>query len=392
MEIPLHQIQIEISGVCNAKCPYCVTGQRNRRHEKTGGFMKAEVFRSCIERLLEKGLIHQKTEIALYNYGEPFLHPQFSEIISILEEFGQPYSLSTNASVLPDEQLFQKMSRLQTMQFSVCGCSQESYDRVHKLSYQTTRNNIVHMTELLHKYHPEAECILKLQMYRFNEHEYPEAIAFAKKNGMTVIPLHAIFANLQQQLSFINAYRKDKSVANSSEQLWYYLDELLDTEPLDSCPQWNSMVIDEELHIPVCCMVTKEMQQYHLSDLESFSVDTMQTRDSLSLCRQCICSGTAKSICLTPSYKKGLEYESILHQQRGKELLLLGVNGLSGSFRRMFPHLKCRTASLSEAFSFKKGSHFLIIADHRWWQYLPELQAKGAVENIDYLVYHLYLR
>lgn len=114
------------------------------------------------------------------------------------------------------------------------------------------------MTSLLHKYHPEIECVLKLQMYRFNENEFIDAINFAKQNGMTVIPLHAIFANLQQQYSFVEAFKKDKQVANNSEQLWYYLDELLETPMISECPQWNSMVIDENLNVPVCCMVTKK--------------------------------------------------------------------------------------------------------------------------------------
>ena len=392
MQLPYDHIQIEISGVCNAKCPYCITGQRNLNHEKTGGFMDLQSFRRCIEQLRRKELIHSETVIALYNYGEPLLHPYFSEIISYLEENSILYALSTNASVVPNDEVIKLMKHLQTIQFSVCGSSQESYDRIHKLSYQKTYDNIIHITSLLHKYHPEIECVLKLQMYRFNENEYLDAINFAKQNGMTVIPLHAIFANLEQQLSFIEEYKKDNCIAKNSEQLWYYLDELLEMPMINECPQWDSMVIDETMNVPICCMVTKKMDEYKLTDVFDVTSDILSSRSELSLCKECINSGTAKSICLTPSYKKGLPYESILNRQKGKQIFLIGDNGLAESFRCVFPCFNVSSVSIEEAISHHNSSSFLVFATHMWWQFIPELQARGLIENKDYMVYNTYLR
>lgn len=392
MQLPFNHIQIEISGVCNAKCPYCITGQRNLKHEKTGDFIELQTFRRCIEQLKQKQLIHNGTVIALYNYGEPMLHPNFSEIITYLEDNEIFYALSTNASYLPSEDILKRMKHLQTIQFSVCGCSQESYDKIHKLSYQETHNNIIKMTSLLHTYYPGIECVLKLQMYRFNEDEYIDAINFAKQNGMTVIPLHAIFANLKQQLSFVEAFKKDKNIANNSEQLWYYLDELLEMPIISECPQWNSMVIDEKMNVPICCMVTKIMDEYKLTDITAVTPDILKSRSGLPLCKKCINSGTAKSICLTPSYKTGLSYYNIMNMQKGKNILLVGNEELAKSFCYIFSCFNVSHVSLEEAISYQNASSFIVLATHMWWQYIPRLEAEGLIEDKDYMVYHTYLR
>jgi len=76
------RVYIEISGICNAKCPYCVTGAGN---QPEGKFIDLKVFRSLLQYIIKKGILRRKTgSLWLYRWGEPFLYPQFLDIVDII--------------------------------------------------------------------------------------------------------------------------------------------------------------------------------------------------------------------------------------------------------------------------------------------------------------------
>lgn len=82
-------INIEISGLCNAKCPYCA--HTRRLHEGyRGTFMSAAMFQSIIDKLIRKKVIndhYRETDaIDLFNWGEPFLHPDINSILKIVQD------------------------------------------------------------------------------------------------------------------------------------------------------------------------------------------------------------------------------------------------------------------------------------------------------------------
>lgn len=424
MRTPLEDIQIEISGCCNALCPYCVTGQKNNMGEKTGGMLEPEKFREALDVLTRKGLIGQNTVISLYNYGEPLLNPQFGEIIGILESRGMGYEYSTNASILPSEELVRKMNGLQYVQFSMCGTSQASYDRIHGFSCSKIMENIEKMVSLLHKHHPEVECILKLQMYKFNEAEYNSALEFSVRNKMTVIPLHALFANLEQQMEFIEGYQAAKAglktlgdstasgdlssldaeivtsagatkiaVAEESEQLWYYLPKLFAMPELQECPQWDSMVVDENLDVALCCMITKSMPGYKLSDVYSVDEAVLGSRKNNPLCKRCMDEGTARSICLTPSYRRNIYYNEILERLLEEDVVVIGEGPLQASFRTIYPRFRGSPAGdVCNVSKYKEMGKFIVLADRTWWNKIDILKSQGLKERRDYLVYNTYLR
>ena len=393
MRLPLDSFQFEISGKCNALCPYCITGQKNRRKEETGYFIDPTLFSNAIDHLLENGIIDHGSIVSLYNYGEPFLHPKFDEIIDILNNRKIKYEISTNASVIPDEKTIKKMFGLTKIQFSVCGSSQESYARIHGLSYTKTHNNIKRMVSLLHSYYPHIECILKLQMYRFNENEFNEALEFAISNSMNVIPLHAIYANLQQQLEFIEKFKRCGANTESSDHLWYYLPKLLDGPKHMKCPQWDSMVIDEEQNVALCCMVTKDMREYKISDVYTVDKSILESRRNNVFCEKCLSSGTARSICDTPSYRKGIYYNEIFDGLSADDIVVFGNSPLSSSFRNMYPNYRCSpSADKEELYAYVKKGKFIIVADRYWWTKRDVLEELDLVEKKDFIIYNTYLR
>lgn len=136
----------------------------------------------------------------------------------------------------------------------------------------------------------------------------------------------------------------------------------------------------------------KKMDEYKLTDINTVTSEILGSRSALILCKNCIKSGTAKSICLTPSYKDGLPYYDIINAQEDKRILLVGNEGLAKSFCSIFPFLNVSIVSFDEAIKHHDSSSFLVLATHMWWQYIQKLNAQGFIENEDYMVYHTYLR
>ena len=137
-------VYFEISGICNAKCPWCVTG--NQSLSKINNpygfkFIKPDDFERAIDKLIELGLISSSSCISLYSWGDPLLHPDFEKILEILHIRGIDFSISTNASksVTVKKKL---MSNMQILTFSMPGFSQESYDRIHGFNFKKITQNI----------------------------------------------------------------------------------------------------------------------------------------------------------------------------------------------------------------------------------------------------------
>jgi len=66
----------EISGLCNAKCKYCVNGGENSiagsYHRKGARLIDVREFSRAIAYLLDKKIIGASSLIRLFNWGEPF--------------------------------------------------------------------------------------------------------------------------------------------------------------------------------------------------------------------------------------------------------------------------------------------------------------------------------
>ena len=73
--------------------------EEKRREEQT--FIDIGLFERILIHLKKQGFIGKYADLDLYNKGEPFLHPNFEEIINITTRHGIFVNLSTNASVLP---------------------------------------------------------------------------------------------------------------------------------------------------------------------------------------------------------------------------------------------------------------------------------------------------
>ncbi|HLD30302.1 MAG TPA: radical SAM protein, partial [bacterium] len=184
---PFRKLVFEISGVCNAKCPFCLTGSR---HMPVGGFVDPGLFRRSIKKLMEEGLIDSQTRVYLFNWGEPLLHRNFREIVETLNDHDLRYIISTNGSVFFkfDRALSKNLSRLA---FSMPGFSQASYDRIHKLNFEEVKRNIRQFAGDLRSLGYAKDIRILFHIYQFNLDELAQCESFARSLGITFSPYEA---------------------------------------------------------------------------------------------------------------------------------------------------------------------------------------------------------
>ena len=89
---------IEISGACNACCPYCVKGSGV---QDQGGFMSVKTFDKILDYLSVNNLLPISGCIHIFNWGEPTIHPKINEIIGTVGKYGLRAFISSNLIYLP---------------------------------------------------------------------------------------------------------------------------------------------------------------------------------------------------------------------------------------------------------------------------------------------------
>lgn len=124
---PLHFdcIQVEVSAVCNASCPYCV--QACYRDQWKGGLMDIRTF----ERL--KASFSMATLVFLQGWGEPLLHPQFWQMVQMVKSSGARVGFTTNGSRLDGENLSKLLDfGVDVMGVSLAGIAPDVHEQFRK--------------------------------------------------------------------------------------------------------------------------------------------------------------------------------------------------------------------------------------------------------------------
>ena len=86
------KIYIEITNICNLKCKFCPETSRKKE------LMSIENF----EKIISKICKHTKL-VCLHVKGEPLLHNQLEDILSILEKYDLRANITTNGTLIKDK-------------------------------------------------------------------------------------------------------------------------------------------------------------------------------------------------------------------------------------------------------------------------------------------------
>lgn len=293
---PFPVIYLEITGGCNAKCPWCATGR------SVGGtgpkrYIEVELFARALDRLLDIGAVLTGQTIGLYNWGEPTLHPRLYEILEELGQRGLYADINSNGSIPPKPSKSQSLRHIANMSFSLPGFSQQSQDRIHGFDFERVLRNIDLWIKTLEEAGNPGKIWINFHLYQFSIDEFhPAGNYFWSRYGVKTFPSTAYIADWRLCMDYLNN-RMDPATLKkmSSELLLHYVDDLIAGQPKDfSCPQFNWLTIDENCQVVLCCTLPADHEQYHLGSLFDLSLKQIRAaKRSRPVCGECIKDGAA---------------------------------------------------------------------------------------------------
>ncbi|WOX56629.1 radical SAM protein [uncultured Methanoculleus sp.] len=289
-DIDINTVYYEISGICNAKCPYCSTGSGATKG-KPRRFIPPEEFDRGLNRLYELEILNDDVFLGLFNWGEPFLHPQLNEILGTLKEAGQRFALSTNGSFIPDSLNSQLLENLSYLRISLPGFSQRSYDKIHQLNFGTVLHNIDVLNELV----PPGTLEVGIFAYKFNITEMAEACRYFNNKNIRYQILMPHLTDLNEAIEYLTETMNPVKKQMIEEDLFTdHIRPLMLHKNGEYCPfLQNQLVLDEYNNVSICCVLDKNSEYYSIGSIfERTKEDLIKLKtQGQGICKRCLSAG-----------------------------------------------------------------------------------------------------
>src|SRR5258705_815763 len=173
-------ISFEPTTSCNLRCPECPSGLR--AFTRPTGMLQKDFFRSTIDEI-HKELLY----LIFYFQGEPYLNPDFLEMVRYAASKGIYTATSTNAHYLTDEKAKRTVeSGLDRLIISIDGTTQDVYKQ-YRIGGKLNKviegaKNIVRWKKELNSKKPFV--VFQFLVVKPNEHQIEEVQQLAKEIGV----------------------------------------------------------------------------------------------------------------------------------------------------------------------------------------------------------------
>ncbi len=285
-------ISFEPTTACNLRCPECPSGLR-AFSRKTGN-LKAGFFKKVLDDLHSK-LVY----LIFYFQGEPYINPEFLDMVRYANEKGIYTITSTNGHFLNDENARKTIeSGLNRLIISIDGTTQDVYQQYRKegkleVVLQGARNVVKWKKKLKSK---SPHIIFQFLVVRPNEHQIEEVKKLAEEIGVDEVKFktaqiydyhngHPLIPTIEQYSRYARrsdgTYRIKNRLLNHCWKLWH------------ACViTWDGMVVP-------CCF--DKDAQHQLGDLKhqsfaelwrgpayrAFRSTLIQGRQNIDICKNC---------------------------------------------------------------------------------------------------------
>ena len=285
-------ISVEPTTACNLRCPECPSGLR--AFTRPTGNLKADFFKNTIDELY-KDLLY----LIFYFQGEPYINPDFLDMVKYANEKGIYTITSTNGHFLNDKNAKATIeSGLDRMIISVDGTTQEVYENYRKEgkleSVLQGASNVVKWKKELKSATPHI--IFQFLVVKPNEHQIPEIYKLAEEIGVDEVKLKTAqvydYENGNDLIPTIGKYARYEETADGT---WRVKNELL-----NHCWKlWHSCVITWDGMVVPCCF--DKDATHRLGDLkkesfaelwqgeayDNFRKMLLKGRDQIDICKNC---------------------------------------------------------------------------------------------------------
>jgi radical SAM protein with 4Fe4S-binding SPASM domain len=285
-------ISIEPTTSCNLRCPECPSGLRS--FTRPTGMLQTGTFRRVIDELSKS-----VSYLTFYFQGEPFLHPDFLDMVEYASSKGIYTATSTNAHFLREEQARQTIaSGLDRIIISIDGTTQETYESYRKggdLSKVIEgAKNILRFKKELKSRTPHV--VFQFLVVKHNEHQIDELRILADDLGVDQVVLKS---------AQIYDYKNGSALIPSNEKYSRYRKNgdgkySVKNELMNHCwKMWHSAVITWDGKVVPCCFdkdaqfVMGDLQENSFAEIwegekyVSFRQSLLRSRNEIEICRNC---------------------------------------------------------------------------------------------------------
>jgi radical SAM protein with 4Fe4S-binding SPASM domain len=299
---PIHQglpisIAFEPTTSCNLRCPECPSGLRS--FTRPTGMLQSDLFKQTIDELHQTLLY-----LTFYFQGEPYLHPQFLDLVQYASQKGIYTATSTNAHYLTDDNARKTVqSGLDRLIISIDGTTQETYQsyrvggKLEKV-LEGTKNILKWKKELKSK---TPFVIFQFLVVRPNEHQIEDVKKLAKTMGVNQVAFKtAQIYDYEQGSDLMPTLDKYARYQKKSDGTYQIKNRLL-----NHCwKMWHSCVITWDGMVVPCCF-DKDAQHtlgnvskvsfkevWQSPAYQSFRASLLKSRSEIKMCKNCT-EGTA---------------------------------------------------------------------------------------------------
>ncbi len=285
-------ISFEPTTACNLRCPECPSGLR--AFTRPTGNLREDFFKETIDELYKELLY-----LIFYFQGEPYINPNFLDMVKYAHDKGIYTITSTNGHFLNEENARKTIeSGLDRMIISVDGTTQEVYEQYRKAG---TLENVLQGAKNVVKWKKKLKSKTPHLIFQFlvvkpNEHQISEVYRLAEEIGIDEVKLKtAQIYDYENGSPLIPTIDKYARYAEKTDGTWQVKNELL-----NHCWKlWHSCVITWDGMVVPCCF--DKDATHRLGDLkqtsfktlwqgeayQSFRRQLLQGRDQIDICTNC---------------------------------------------------------------------------------------------------------
>lgn len=267
--LPL-SITIEPTTACNLGCPECPSGLK--QFTRPEGNLKTEFYRKVIDEAKQHAFY-----LNFYFQGEPFINPNFLDMVDYANQQNIYTATSTNAHFLSDKKAKETVeSGLSRLTISIDGTTQETYESYRK---QGELSKVLAGTENILKWKKELNSKTPYVIFQFlvvkpNEHQIEDAKQLATEMGVDEIRFKTAqlydYKNGNELMPTIEKYSRYKKQKDGTFRL--------KNKMLNECwRMWSSCVVTWDGKIVPCCF--DKDAKHQLGDLAQNSLKNIWQND-----------------------------------------------------------------------------------------------------------------
>ena len=267
---------VDIGNICNLRCPLCPTGIQ--AHDRSQGFMSFADFERVLAMISPFAI-----ELILHNWGEPFLNPNFLDIVRAAKRAGIGTATSTNLNLVHKDVSFLREvvdSGLDHLVVSLDGVTPEVYAHYRRGG---DLEHVLHNLKELCAYKaasgsrtPSIEW--QFLVMKHNQHQIEDARRLAAEIGVDTVRVTGaglLFADLgdvelgRQWLSDLPEYKtydpeKVRARGYMHEEKCFYL--------------YRAMTVNPRGEVAPCCAM--HQQQWDFGNLLEQGLDAVWNDES----------------------------------------------------------------------------------------------------------------